>query len=146
VIGCPLVRDHDGLALSSRNAYLDGDERRAATVLSRALQEAATMIEDGERDADAVHRLLTGLVATEPRVELEYAEVVTADDLTPVIEIDGDVLVAVAARVGGTRLIDNMTLSVDPLGVHVDLGVVSRQASRREANNEQGAEVPCAGS
>ena len=128
VVGCPLVREADGVAMSSRNAYLDADERRAASVLSRSLQEAARAIADGERDADAVHRLIAGLVATEPKVQLEYAEVVDAAVLEPMTEIDGDVLVAVAAQVGRARLIDNMTVSIGSSGVDVDLGVVAQES------------------
>jgi len=128
VVGCPLVREADGLAMSSRNSYLDPDERRAATVLSRALHEAAAAITAGERAPDAVHRVLAGLIATEPKVELDYAEVVDAGDLTPVTIIAGEVLVAVAARVGKARLIDNMTVSVNGANVEVDLGVVARES------------------
>jgi pantoate--beta-alanine ligase len=128
VVGCPLVREADGVAMSSRNAYLDADERRAAGVLSRSLQEAARAITDGERDADAIHRLIAGLVATERKVQLEYAEVVDAVGLDPMTEIDGDVLVAVAAQVGRARLIDNMTVSVGSSGVDVDLGVVAQES------------------
>jgi pantoate--beta-alanine ligase len=137
VVGCPLVREPDGLAMSSRNAYLEPDDRRAATILSRALHEAAAEIVNGERDPDHVHRVLAGLVATEPRVQLEYAEVVDAHELDPVTEIHGDVLVAVAAHVGRARLIDNMRVSVGPRGVDVDLGVVAQQSE---------SEVSCAGS
>jgi pantoate--beta-alanine ligase len=127
VVGCPLVREADGLAMSSRNAYLEPDDRRAAAILSRALHEAAAEIANGERDPDHVHRVLAGLVATEPRVQLDYAEVVDARDLTPVTDISGDVLVAVAATVGRARLIDNMTVSVGPDRVDVDLGVVAQE-------------------
>lgn len=128
VIGCPLVREPDGLAMSSRNAYLDADERRAATVLARSLQEAARAVSDGERDADTVRRLLTGVIATEPRVELDYAEVVDAAELEPLTDIEGEVLMAVAAQVGGARLIDNVGLSVGSDGVDVDLGVVAQES------------------
>jgi pantoate--beta-alanine ligase len=128
VVGCPLVREPDGVAMSSRNAYLDAEERRAASVLSRSLQEAARAISDGERDTDAVHRLIAGLVATEPKVQLEYAEVVDTAVLEPMTEIDGDVLVAVAAQVGRARLIDNMTVSIGRSGVDVDLGVVAQES------------------
>ena len=128
VVGCPLVREADGLAMSSRNAYLDAEDRRAATVLSRALHEAAAEVVNGARDADAVRRVLTGLIGTEPRVQLDYAEVVDAHDLEPVDKIDGDVLVAVAANVGRARLIDNMTLSVGSTSVDVDLGVVAQES------------------
>ena len=128
VVGCALVREPDGLAMSSRNAYLDADDRRAATVLSRALHEAAAEVVNGARDADAVRRVLTGLIGTEPRVQLDYAEVVDALDLAPVDRIDGDVLVAVAANVGRARLIDNMGLSVGSTSVDVDLGVVAQES------------------
>lgn len=127
VVGCPLVREPDGLAMSSRNAYLEPDDRRAATVLSRALHEAAAEIVNGQREADHLHRVIAGLIATEPRVQLDYAEVVDAHDLTPVTEITGAVLVAVAANVGRARLIDNMTVSVGPQNVDVDLGVVAQE-------------------
>src|SRR5690606_15760663 len=113
----------------SRNAYLEPDDRRAAGVLSRALHEAAAEIVSGERDPDHVHRVLTGLIATEPRVALDYAEVVDAHTLVPVTEIVGDVLVAVAANVGRARLIDNMTVSVGPHSVEVDLGVVAQESA-----------------
>jgi len=128
VVGCALVREPDGLAMSSRNAYLDADDRRAATVLSRALHEDAAEVVNGARDADAVRRVLTGLIGTEPRVQLDYAEVVDALDLAPVDRIDGDVLVAVAANVGRARLIDNMGLSVGSTSVDVDLGVVAQES------------------
>jgi pantoate--beta-alanine ligase len=128
VVSCPLVRESDGLAMSSRNAYLDADERRAAGVLSRSLQEAARAISEGEREADSIHRLIAGLVATEPKVQLEYAEVVDAVVLEPMTEIDGDVLVAVAAQVGRARLIDNMSVSVGSSRVDADLGVVAQES------------------
>jgi len=128
VVGCPLVREPDGVAMSSRNRYLDPDDRRAATVLSRALHEAATAVSDGERNPDAVHRALTGLIATEPRVRLDYAEVVDTSDLAPVTTIAGEVLVAIAAYVGRARLIDNMTVSVTNTGLDVDLGVVVQES------------------
>jgi pantoate--beta-alanine ligase len=128
IVGCPLVREPDGVAMSSRNVYLDADDRRAATVLSRSLQEAAAAVADGERDADAVRRLVTGLIATEPRAQLDYAEVVDPVELAPVADIVGEVLVAVAAQVGRARLIDNMTVSVTDAGVDVDLGVVAQES------------------
>ncbi len=122
VIGCPIVREADGLALSSRNAYLSSAERRAALVLSRALDAAARAAVAGERDAASLADLVRGLVAAEPAVALEYVEVRTAHELAPVATLDGEVLVALAARVGKTRLIDNVTLSVRGGEVHADLG------------------------
>jgi pantoate--beta-alanine ligase len=122
VVGCPIVREADGLARSSRNAYLQPEERRSALVLSRALVAAADAIRAGERDATALTDLVRGLVATEPAVALEYVELRTARELAPVDPVDGDVLLALAARVGSTRLIDNVSLSVRGTEVTVDLG------------------------
>lgn len=127
VVGCPLVREPDGLAMSSRNSYLEPEDRKAAVVLSRALHAAADAVRDGIRSADAVRDVVTRTIATEPRVRLDYAEVVDADDLTPVARLEGEVLVAVAAFVGRARLIDNMTVSVTANHVDVDLGVVAEE-------------------
>jgi len=135
VVGCPIVREPDGLAMSSRNAYLAADERRAALVLHRALATAAARILDGERDAPTLAELLAKTVATEPSVALEYADVRHLHDLTECSgPIAGEVLVAVAARVGATRLIDNVTVSVTASGAAVDLGVTS--AGTRSAGSE----------
>jgi pantoate--beta-alanine ligase len=128
VVGCPIVREPDGLAMSSRNAYLAGDERRAATVLNRALRAVADAVVEGERDPALATSLVEEAVAAEPLVELEYAEVRRARDLEPVERLGGEVLVAVAARVGGARLIDNMTLAVSETVVDVDLGVIPEKA------------------
>jgi pantoate--beta-alanine ligase len=112
VVGCPLVREPDGLAMSSRNAYLTAEQRDAARVLSRALTAATEAVRKGERGAAAIVALVEEMVATEPLVHLEYAEVRDATELTAVDRIDGCVLVALAARVGSTRLIDNIELTV----------------------------------
>ena len=125
VIGCSLVREPDGLAMSSRNAYLEPHERVAAAVLSRALGRAAAAVVDGERDAGAVERILVGELATEPLVTLDYAAVRDAFTLQPVTVLDGEILVAVAARVGRARLIDNCTISIRESGVDVDLGTIT---------------------
>lgn len=122
IVGCPLVREHDGLAMSSRNAYLSTDERESATSLSRALSAAAEAIEGGERSAERVRAAVTS-VAAEPGIDLEYVEIRTADDLQPLDTIRGRVLIALAARVGATRLIDNITVDVTD-GVVVDLGII----------------------
>jgi pantoate--beta-alanine ligase len=113
VVGCPLVREADGLALSSRNAYLKPAERDAALVLSRALRAAADAIVAGEREAACVETIVRDTVATEPLVDLEYVDVRDATELTALTRLDGEVLVALAARVGKTRLIDNVGLVVD---------------------------------
>jgi pantoate--beta-alanine ligase len=126
VVGCPLVREADGLAMSSRNAYLTADERRAALVLSRALRRVADAVRDGVRRAASLRELLVATIGRERLVALDYAEIVDAATLEPVREIDGEVLVAVAAQVGRARLIDNCTLNVSGQGaVTADLGVVA---------------------
>ena len=125
VIGCPIVREPDGLAMSSRNAYLAAPDRGAALVLSAALRAAVHAIVNGERDAIEIARLVRATIQTEPGVALEYAEVRDAHELSPMSTIDGSALIAVAARVGETRLIDNVVVRVDDAGVTADLGVVS---------------------
>jgi pantoate--beta-alanine ligase len=108
---CPTVRDADGLALSSRNAYLSPDERANALSLKRALDAAERTIADGARDpeavADAAHAELE-----RPGVETEYVGVVSAHDLTPLERLDGEILIAIAARVGRARLIDNVVVNL----------------------------------
>jgi pantoate--beta-alanine ligase len=122
VIGCPLIRESDGLALSSRNAYLGDDERRAAPVLFRSLVAAVDAVTNGERDAVRIAALVRAVVAEEPSADLEYVEVRDADELRPIAMLDGDVLVALAARLGATRLIDNVRLEVRGQEVTADLG------------------------
>ena len=122
VVGCPLVREPDGLAMSSRNAYLTADEREAALVLSRALEDAAGALQAGERDAQAVITRVRDFVAQEPAVLLEYVEVRDAHALTQLDVLDGDVLIALAAQVGETRLIDNIRVAIDADKVKSDLG------------------------
>jgi pantoate--beta-alanine ligase len=125
VVGCPLVREPDGMAMSSRNAYLNDEERSAATVLSRALNEAATGA-TARQSAESVRALVRELVGAEPLVDLEYVEVVDASMLEPIDELTGEVLVALAARVGRARLIDNCTITVLADGsTTADLGVLS---------------------
>jgi pantoate--beta-alanine ligase len=123
VVGCPLVREADGLALSSRNAYLDPAQRKAALVLSRALRSAADTVVDGERDPAVLARAVRDLVSEEAAVELEYVEVRDTRDLGEMTAIAGDVLIALAARVGSTRLIDNVVLHLGDREVRVDAGV-----------------------
>ena len=129
VIGCPIVREPDGLAMSSRNAYLAPADREAALVLSTSLRRAAEAIIAGDRDAGRIAQLVREVVGAEPRVALEYAEVRDAHDLSRMTTIDGSVLIAVAARVGETRLIDNVVVRVDDAGVTADLGVLDAPAT-----------------
>lgn len=109
VIGCPIVRDTDGLALSSRNAYLTADERVAAPQLFYALLAGKRQVEDdGERDPARVSAVMAESVRRQPLFELDYAEVVDPDDLTRPSRISGEVRLLIAARIGGARLIDNL--------------------------------------
>jgi pantoate--beta-alanine ligase len=123
VVGCPIVREPDGVAMSSRNAYLSPPDREAARVLSHSLRSAVDAIVGGERDPACVARIVREVVATEPRVDLEYAEVRDANDLARKVTLEGSVLIALAARIGTTRLIDNVFLQVDATRVDADLGV-----------------------
>jgi len=109
----PTVREPDGLALSSRNVHLKGADRERALALRRALDAAAETVAAGERDPHAIERAGRAAMAR-LGVEAEYVALVRPDDLRPVERVDGDVLVAVAARVGPTRLIDNTILTPEP--------------------------------
>jgi len=107
---CPTVREADGLARSSRNAYLTAEERARAVGLSRALAQAATLITAGERDSSASEAAAQRELAAH-EIEPEYLDIVDPETLAAVAEIDGPVLVAVAAKVGRARLIDNVLVS-----------------------------------
>ena len=110
IVSCPIVRESDGLAMSSRNAYLSPAERRAATVLYRALDAARQAIAGGERDAARLVQAMRGVLAGEPLASPDYAEIVDADSFEPVTFLRGTCLALLAARVGSTRLIDNMLI------------------------------------
>lgn len=107
---CPTVREPDGLALSSRNQYLDASDRRSAVALSRSLCAAKELIDAGERDADSVRQKMREVLASAPNVTPDYAELVDPISFEPVREIRGLVLAVVAARVGKARLIDNLPI------------------------------------
>jgi len=111
---CPIVREADGLALSSRNVYLNPEQRRHAVALSQALEAAADRIEAGERDAVKVRLLLEQRIAATPGAVLDYAAVIDAGTLQPLETLAGDVLLALAVRFGTTRLIDNRRLRIEP--------------------------------
>lgn len=110
IVGCPIIRENDGLAKSSRNSYLDDDQRKAAVILSRALDEGRSMIETGEKDVRKVTSGILEVLGTEPLAEPEYVEIVRWDDLKKIDKIDGPVLAAIAVRIGRTRLIDNFLI------------------------------------
>jgi len=107
----PIVREPDGLALSSRNAYLSAEERRAAVVLSKSLAEARRAFKEGERRAAAVTARVRDIIAAEPRARIDYVETVGWPDLACLDIIDRDALVSLAVYLGRTRLIDNTILA-----------------------------------
>lgn len=107
VVGCPIVREEDGLAKSSRNAYLSPAEREAALVLSRAIRAGEEAVAAGERDAAAVKALMGGIIEAEPLARIDYIEVVDGATMQPTERIGETTLVAMAVYIGRTRLIDN---------------------------------------
>jgi pantoate--beta-alanine ligase len=109
---CPIVREPDGLALSSRNQYLDAEQRREASRIPQALEEIRERIARGDRDATSLRKILASRLESIPGAVLDYAALVNADTLKPLNRLGGDVLVAVAVKFGATRLIDNILLSV----------------------------------
>ncbi len=111
VIGCPLIREKDGLALSSRNKYLTPEERKSALSISRALFRAKQMFESGEKDPSKVIDEVKRIISSQPLVkEIQYVEVVDPEELTPKKKLEKGDVVAVAVFVGNTRLIDNIKL------------------------------------
>jgi pantoate--beta-alanine ligase len=111
IVACPIVRESDGLAMSSRNAYLNREERGRALVLRRSLQQVQQEFQAGERIATKLISAAKEVFAREPQVVLDYFEIVDPDTLDPVERISRETLVAVAAYVGSTRLIDNLVLN-----------------------------------
>lgn len=107
IVGCPIIREEDGLAKSSRNTYLSAEERQAATVLNKALTEGRRMVENGENDAKAVKNKIRAIIEAEPLAKVDYVEIVDWNQLEEVESTEGDILAAVAVYIGKTRLIDN---------------------------------------
>lgn len=108
----PIVREEDGLALSSRNSYLDHEERRAALVLSKSLEEARMMVKNGERDSGQIVDRMKEMIGREPLAKIDYVEIVDMENLDPVQKIKNKALAALAVFVGEVRLIDNTILQV----------------------------------
>ncbi|MGA2316866.1 MAG: pantoate--beta-alanine ligase [Thermodesulfobacteriota bacterium] len=108
VVGMPTVREADGLAMSSRNAYLLPEERKAALSLYRSLQKAKGLLQKGERKTDRILHEMKGIFQSEPLVRIDYVQICDATTLQDVDRIEGDVVVALAAYLGKTRLIDNL--------------------------------------
>lgn len=107
IVGCPIVREADGLAKSSKNTYLNPEERKAALVLSKAVGLGQELIQKGERNADVIVEKMKQLIEEEPLAKIDYVQAVDAISIQPVAEIKGTVLVAMAVYIGKTRLIDN---------------------------------------
>ncbi len=112
VVGCPIIRESDGLAKSSRNTYLSEIERQAALVLSKAVFLGQDLMKNGERNADTIINKMSDLINKEPLAKIDYVQLVDADSIEPLAEAKGRVLVAMAVYIGKTRLIDNFIMEV----------------------------------
>ena len=110
VVVCPIVREPDGLAMSSRNKYLKGDDRKAALVLFRALSVAKDAYDSGERNAEALRRKMKEVIAAEPRATMQYVSCADYDSLEELETVKGKTLLSMAVLIGKTRLIDNFVL------------------------------------
>jgi pantoate--beta-alanine ligase len=112
IVACPTVRESDGLAMSSRNTYLTEDQRRAAPEIYQALKTAAAMIDGGERNVFNVMGSIRRQIGSIEDSQIDYVAIVNADTLSPLEAVEGPVLIAVAVKIGATRLIDNIQLQV----------------------------------
>ena len=115
IIGCPVVREPDGLAKSSRNTYLNKEERQAAIVLSRSLAAGKEIILSGERNAETVRQAILREIEKEPLAKADYVEIVDSDTISPVDTLNHGVLAAIAVYIGRTRLIDNFIIDITSL-------------------------------
>lgn len=110
IIGCPIVREEDGLAISSRNTYLNPEERKAALILSQSVKLAKDMVAGGERDSETVLEAMRAHIEANPLARIDYVSAVDGITMLPVSELSDGVLVAMAVYIGKTRLIDNFTV------------------------------------
>lgn len=110
IVGCPIVREADGLAKSSRNTYLSPEERQAALVLSRAVRLGQTQVEQGEADAETVLTAMKEMIEAEPLARIDYVKAVDGLTMQPVDKLESPALVAMAVYIGTTRLIDNFVI------------------------------------
>lgn len=124
IVVCPIVREPDGLALSSRNRYLSPAERKAATVLYRALSRARRAMEEGERESTKIIGLIRQELAEEPLASADYVEIVDADSFEPIMRLTRSCLVLLAVRFGATRLIDNMQVEIAEARAGAASGVI----------------------
>lgn len=113
VVGCPIIREDDGLAKSSRNSYLSSEERQAAVVLNTSLNQIRNKIQAGEHNVATLLTTLSQQISSEPLAKIDYLEIVDSRSLKPVTEINDDILVAIAVYIGKTRLIDNFTYTFE---------------------------------
>lgn len=112
IVGCPIVREEDGLAKSSRNTYLSKDERKAAVVLNESLSLAKETLRSGEQYASKLASIISKKISSEPLAKIDYIEIVDSSELKPVCKISSSILVAIAVYIGNTRLIDNFTWDI----------------------------------
>ncbi len=112
IIGCPIVREDDGLAKSSRNTYLSLEERKAATILYKSLCAGKELISNGERNSSVIKNKIREILETEPLAKVDYVEVVDNINIQPLETLKGEVLVAIAVYIGSTREIDNIIVEV----------------------------------
>jgi pantoate--beta-alanine ligase len=116
IVVCPIVREADGLALSSRNAYLNAEERKASTVLHRALIAVRNELSAGVRDAMQLQTIMRRIIEVEPLATVDYAEIVSADTFEPVVRVARPCYAVLAVHIGKTRLIDNLLIEPVPEG------------------------------
>ena len=113
IVGCPIVREEDGLAMSSRNTYMNDEERKAALILSKSIKLGQKLIEDGERSAEVVRTEMTKLLQSETMADVEYVNVVNNLTMEDIDTVEGDILVAIAVKINNkVRLIDNFMMTV----------------------------------
>jgi pantoate--beta-alanine ligase len=112
IVPCPIIREEDGLAMSSRNAYLSGEDRQSACVLSQSLFAAVQKIHEGEKDPVMIKQFLIEKINHIEQTQIDYVEVVHSKTLQSVPQIEGNILIALAVKLGNTRLIDNVDISI----------------------------------
>ncbi len=110
IVGCPIIREADGLAKSSRNTYLSPEERKAAVILHKALEKGKELVLNGEKSAKVIIDTVTQVINSEPLAKIDYVQVVDFPNIKVVEDINGDILTAVAVYIGKTRLIDNFII------------------------------------
>ena len=113
IIGCPIIREEDGLAKSSRNTYLSEDERKAALILSKSIFAGKKYVEDGCKSSKELVSYMRSIIESEPMARIDYVEVVDGLTIQPIEVIEGEILVAIAVFIGKTRLIDNFLCEID---------------------------------